>query len=221
MFLLCITNTGINAYVITTNVNTYNQKCDNNGKYPVREISHEIVDNNVIRKIRISITELLTKSVTTKLNLTEIILVESDENFVGMFCAPSTIVLVLKNNDFEITTLFHEIMHMIDHDDGNFLKDEWISLNKFNYTNNSTSSGKLISGFVSEYAASNYLEDVACTFEELMMGTYSSQSDLDLNEIILEKIKLLYLKLVIFHSDFKKIIKERLEFRMLQLLNKI
>lgn len=201
-FFLLIMLYTTHSYVITTNVDNYIKKCST--EY-VEEISYAITP--VFDKIKSIIETHYTEPIIDKLNLKEIIIVKSDK-FNGLFCSPGTIVLSIKNNNFDETTLHHEIMNMIDYSSTNSYGEEWDRFNKFGYAKDN--SHTLMKGFISWHSMKNRKLDIATMFEEFMCTTYSKGATPVLyDNIVINKFKLLFRKLIDYHADFDKIIKKR------------
>lgn len=192
------------CYIVTTNIDNYIQKCG--GKY-VEEISYDI--SSMVDKINNIIDEFYTKNVIDKLNLVDIVIVENIDNVVGLFCPPSTIVLVKSDEDILQSTIHHEIMHLICYRNGKSFVDEWNVLNKFGYLGEVYENENLRQGFITKYGMKNTEEDISTIFEEFAMRTYSKSSNVYYDKTINAKFKLLFTKLIEFHPDFEGIIKKR------------
>jgi hypothetical protein len=197
----------VQGYVVTTNVDNYIKKC---GSSYVTEISYDI--SNINKKINNIIDRSYTPNIIKESGLNEIIIVDRSDDFNGLFCPPSTIVIVATNDDIHETTLHHEIMHAIDYVSSYSHSEEWDMLNKFGYVDDAINSNiELRQGFITKYGMTNKKEDMATMYEEFMMKTYSKLNNAYYDKTINEKFKLLFKKLIDFHGDFEEIIKNRNE----------
>lgn len=194
----------VHCYIITSNIDGYVRNC--NGNY-VREISYDI--SKTASEINEILDNFYTKEILTKAKLNDIIVIEHSDDFSGLFCSPSTIVITIDTKNNMEKTLHHEIMHMIDYASSKSHRDDWNALNKFGYVGEEYSTTELRQGFITKYGMRNADEDIATTYEEFAIRAYSRNKNIYYDKTIIEKFKLLFRKIISFHEDFKGIVERR------------
>lgn len=205
----CTTNALINntkGYIITTQIDDYIIYA--NEEY-VDEVFEDI--SNEVKIINDVIHKAYTESIIERLNIKKIIVIGESHTFAGYHLPNGILVFTLNSlrHDPEFV-IHHEIMHQIDSEMATLRNDsEWDKLNKFGYVANYEEENRR-QGFVAQYGMKKMAEDKATIYTEFMTRKFSKRENgLYYDPIIIAKFKLLFERLITFHTDFSKIVKTR------------
>lgn len=151
-------------------------------------------------------------NIISKFNNLTIFLVARAQESCGIYWPDNKIILLSLNNincDY-VSSLHHEIMHFIDSELGRIYEDrEWIDLEKLIKYDCKSKNCSNIEKFICPYGSTDYAEDKATLFEELMENEYTKKNRI-YSWIIQKKFIQLFKMLIEYDIDFEKIIKNKI-----------
>lgn len=184
------------SYKFTTDTNVYISQCSN--KY-VDEYTKNT--NEIFNKIDNIIKTTYSSEIIKKLDINNIIIIDSNNEFCSLFCAPNNIVISAKCEDID-RYVHREIANLINYKLDKKVEDtEWDELNKFGYIPNNYSNEKLRQGFISNLAMRSSNDDKAETFAEFV-----SLKNKPYDKILIQKFEILIKRLLLFDQSFNLII---------------
>jgi hypothetical protein len=207
VFFVCV-STGSVAYSCPSVTNNIPETNNCGIKYMSRSKDKTIQDTitNELNKYDQTILEKIAQYII----IVPAIIVMSDETICGGVCtSDKTLYVSTEESCTPEETVHHELFHLFDYlmlGDDYSTDKEWANLNKNNKYVADYKNQLVKKGFINSHGMQNILEDKATVFEEFMI-TKNNEATYD--EIIIEKFKLMFKRLVVFDAGFEKLIKKR------------